>query len=247
MTGTADQVQETPTAEAAAAPEAGAVPAQTEQEMLEAAAAAEAVTNSTTVQRAMNVMEAAVIQRQAISEAYEAQKAAIEESVVAQRAATMQQIAQAKSQQSQLRASETMRDAQQATRNMTAVARDAFHGAESEAVAVAADEAAPQAAAADAPDPALPAPTPAPAPQAAQVPAQPAAPTYAGQPPAAPQQALPYEPDLSPSAPVMKELVKTIRSIINEEVDAQLKALLAAHVGDGTQEAAAEDADKPSS
>lgn len=155
-----------------------------ERELIEAAAAAAPVTNSTTTQRAANIIEAAAIQREAISESFEKQKKAIQDAVREQRVASMEQM--------------NMAQRQYASREMPqSIANEAIQG---------------QRDTSDSP-PQQPQSTTQTNGQAMQN-------MHAQQAPG-PQQ-------LPAADPVAEELAKTIRTIIAEEIDAQLKALLAA-------------------
>lgn len=219
-------------------------PAMTEREMLEAAAAAEPVGNSTTTQKAMNIMEASVIQRKAVAEAFEAQKKAITGAVEEQRALAMQQMAATQKKYAVTEARKKQLTAQEATKNLGILTREAL--GEKPAQSKPADTPSPEQVIADAantggaepadvsveaPAPsteshqAQPASQPATPPQAsAAVQPSPAPAPNAAAPQSAPQQAMAGQ--ISDTS-VTDELALTIRTIITEEVDKQLKTLLA--------------------
>ncbi|WP_417460705.1 hypothetical protein [Kordiimonas sp.] len=184
--------------------ESGAAPAAppSEKELIEAAARAAPAAKGTTSDRAMNIIQASVIQREAISKAYEAQKKNINDAVKEQRVAAMEQMTTAKKQFTERDAIEKMQQAQSATRNLVSTG-------ENPAGSTGVTAPAPQQSIPQASPPATPA-------QAAP------APPHQATAPAA-------NPDLAPEAPIANELANTIRAIISEEVDKQLKELLAIH------------------
>lgn len=135
------------------------------------AAASPGIGNDTTVvQKAVNVIESAAVQRQAISEAFEVQKASITEGVKIRREAAMQEMAAVKEQYASQRGNPTMTQPQNG------------------------------------------------APGGAQ---------YQYAPP--PGQAVPQEQTIA------QELADTIRAIIAEEIDKQLKNLLAIYTAQEAQ------------
>lgn len=177
-----------------------AQPAMSERELIEAAARAAPAAKGTTSDRAMNIIQASVIQREAITQAYEAQKKSINDAVQKQRVSAMEQMNTARNQLNEREAREKMQQAQSSNVN----------------------------------------PASATAPQAGAIPgARPA--TQAQHPTAAQPQPAPSHattpaanPGLAPEAPIANELANTIRAIISEEVDKQLKELLAIYTAQGT-------------
>lgn len=263
-----------------------------EREMIEAAAAAAPVGDSTTTQKAMNIMEASVIQQKAVAEAFEAQKAAITGAVQEQRAMAMQQMAVAQKKYTAMTAQKKTQEAEDATKTLGMMTREAMGQAPAAAneATLPTDQNADNITAQDntqsVPEAAttVTSTVPTPAPQATSAPAdvplpqtavphtevpytappqtapsQPAAPPQAPQTqqaqPAPPQTAAPqatyqqtappaaaaqqsaaapgvvYNPPAIAGVPVAQELAIVLRTIISEEVDLQLKALLAAHTG----------------
>ncbi|TNE62647.1 MAG: hypothetical protein EP335_11690 [Alphaproteobacteria bacterium] len=182
---------------------------------------------NTTVQRAVNILEAAAIQREAINKAFLAQKEAMQDAVEAQRASALQQLAEARHQHSAQQAKLRMSEAQSATSALANATREAVGGE-----AVPTDVPPPQAA---------PAPTEAQTQAQTQAPAQaqtqapktnPGTPTFdddlgsainrikAG---ADPLAALPGQ------SAAVTEFVETIRNLIQEEVSSRMKVLMAAN------------------
>lgn len=216
-------------------------PTATEREIIETAAAAAPVENSTTTQKAMNIMEASVIQRKAVAEAFEAQKKAITGAVEEQRALAMQQMATTQKKYAVTEAHKKQLAAQEATKNLGVLTREALGERPSQSKQdnspdpeqVAADDENPQGATKEE----VPALAPTAGEESVQqphhqsLPQQQAAPA-APAPAAAQMQSTPQTPAQPAAEPAMNtsvadELALTIRSIISEEIDKQLKTLLA--------------------
>lgn len=209
-----------------------------EREIIEAAAAAAPVGKSTTTQKAQNIMEASVIQRKAVAEAFEAQKEAITGAVQEQRAMAMQQMAAEKKNYT---AMEALR--QKPTRETSTTASHIEPGPEQSAPATSASQqVASRATAAPKESDLTPTPLPELASSQIKIPAsrtavaQPAEPT-----PPAPTltQAAGLNPPTIAGIAVAEKLAQTIRAIISQEINTQLKALLLAHTAGADTEAQA--------
>ena len=225
----------------------------TERELIESAAAAVPVGDTTTTQKAMNIMEASVIQRKAVAEAFEAQKKAITGAVEEQRALAMQQMAATQKKYAVTEAHEKQLVAQEATKNLGVLTREALgekpaqskpadtpspeqviagaaNVGEAEPADVSAEAPAPstdsQQAQAATPSASRPT-TPQPEPASVQPPPTPAPAPHPTAQQSAPQQGMAGQYEQIPDTSVTNELALTIRSIITEEVDKQLKTLLA--------------------
>ncbi len=82
---------------------------------------------TTTVQNALNILEASLVQREAVEKAFEAQRSAVSEAVSAQKAAAMQQLAEARKTISAQEADKQMSAAQHATQSLANVTRKVFN------------------------------------------------------------------------------------------------------------------------
>ncbi len=82
----------------------------------------------TTTQAAVNILEASIQQRDAVSKAFEAQKTALKEAVTAQKATAMQQLAKARKALSAQEAEVQIQAARSATENLAALSKKALAG-----------------------------------------------------------------------------------------------------------------------
>ncbi len=87
----------------------------------------------TTTQAAVNILEASIQQRDAVSKAFEAQKTALQEAVTAQKATATLQLAEARKALSAQEAEIHIQAARSATENLAALSKKALSGKESAA------------------------------------------------------------------------------------------------------------------
>lgn len=76
--------------------------------------------NATPTEQAVNILQAAALQRQAISEAYQKQKRAMEEAIISQKAAALHQSAVTRHTEAQVEADGAINSARSATQNLKA-------------------------------------------------------------------------------------------------------------------------------
>lgn len=84
----------------------------------------------TTTQAAVNILEASIQQRAAVSKAFEAQKTALQEAVTAQKATAMHQLAEARKALSAQEAEVHIQAARSATENLATLSKKALAGKE---------------------------------------------------------------------------------------------------------------------